>query len=58
VQTGWNGARLTPETWRGTIRNRLKDIPWKQVQADVEPFLISQQESALLNRKNLDQLLV
>ena len=58
VQTGWSGARLTPETWRGVIRDRLKDIPWKQVQADVEPFLVSQQESALLTRKNLDQLLV
>jgi hypothetical protein len=56
-QTGWSGVRLTPDTWRGALRTRLKDISWKQVQADVEPFLISQQESALLTRENLDQLL-
>ena len=29
----------------------------EQVQADVEPFLLSQQESALLTRENLGQLL-
>jgi hypothetical protein len=57
VQTGWSGPRLTLETWRETLRNRLKDIPWQKALADVEPFLLSQQESALLNRKNLDQLL-
>jgi hypothetical protein len=58
VQTGWSEPRLTKETWRETLRIRLKDIPWQQAQADVEPFLLSQQESALFNRKNLDQLLL
>ncbi len=57
AQTGWSGPLVTPETWRETLRTRLKDIPWERVQKDVEPFLLSQQESALLTRKNLDQLL-
>jgi hypothetical protein len=57
VQTGWSGPRLNPETWRETLRTRLKDINWEQIQADVEPFLLSQQESALLTRENLDRLL-
>jgi hypothetical protein len=57
TQTDWSGPRLTSETWRETLHTRLKDIPWEQVQADVEPFLLSQQESALLTRENLDQLL-
>jgi hypothetical protein len=57
TQTGWTGPLVTPESWRETLYIRLKDIPWEQAQADVEPFLLSQQESALLNRKNLDQLL-
>ena len=57
TQTGWSGPRLIQETWRETLRTHLKDIPWEQVQADVEPFLLSQQESALLTRENLGQLL-
>jgi hypothetical protein len=57
MQTGWSGPRMTPETWRAALHTRLKDIPWKQVQADVEPFLLSQQESALLTWENLNQLL-
>jgi hypothetical protein len=57
TQTDWSGPRLTSETWRETLHTRLKGIPWEQVQADVEPFLLSQQESALLTRENLDQLL-
>jgi hypothetical protein len=48
---------VTPKTWRETLRTRLKDIPWEQVQKDVEPFLLSQQESALLTWENLKKLL-
>ena len=57
TQTGWSGPRLTPETWRETLRTHLKKISWKQVLADVEPFLPSKQESALLSQENLDRLL-
>jgi hypothetical protein len=56
-QTGWRGPHLTPETWRDTLHTRLKDIPWQQVRADVEPFLLSQQESALITGEILDKLL-
>jgi hypothetical protein len=56
-QTGWSGSRLTPGTWRENLRAHLRKIPWKKVLADVEPFLVSQQESALLSRENLDRLL-
>jgi len=57
AQTGWSGPRLTSKTWRETLRAHLMEIPWKQVVADVEPFLISREESALLTRENLDRLL-
>ena len=57
AQTGWSGSRLTLKTWRETLRLHLMEIPWKQVVADVEPFLISREESALLTRENLDRLL-
>jgi hypothetical protein len=57
AQTTWSGPRLTQETWLETLRTHLKEIPWERAQADVEPFLLSQQESALLSRENLDRLL-
>jgi hypothetical protein len=57
AQTGWSDPRLTPETWRAALHTHLMEIPWKKVIADVEPFLLSQQESSLLTRENLDRLL-
>jgi hypothetical protein len=57
TQTDWNGSRLTPKNWRETLRVHLSEIPWKQAMADVEPFLSSQQESALLTHENLERLL-
>jgi hypothetical protein len=57
AQTGWSGPRLTPENWRTILHTHLMEIPWKQALADVEPFLLSQQESSLLTRENLDRLL-
>ena len=56
-QTGWGGAHLTAENWRGTLRAHLIEIPWKQALADVEPFLLSRQEVSLLTQENLDRLL-
>jgi hypothetical protein len=56
-QTGWTGERLTEESWRGVVRNRLQTIPWDQVAADVRPFLEMDAELALLNRENLMRVL-
>jgi hypothetical protein len=57
AQTGWSGLHLTPENWRGALHDHLVEVPWKRVLADVEPFLLSRQESSLLSRENLDRLL-
>jgi len=56
-QTGWSGGTIRPETWRKTLLAHLENISWKQALADVEPFLLSQQESSLLTRENLNRLL-
>jgi hypothetical protein len=56
-QTGWEGPRLTKANWRETVRERLASISWTQALADVEPFLVSEAEGALLTRENLDRLL-
>ncbi len=57
AQTGWSGGKVLPETWRKTLHTHLENISWKQVLADVEPFLLSSDESSLLTRENLEKLL-
>ena len=57
AQTGWSGGVVTADTWRRTLREHLEHISWKQALADVEPFLISPEEVALLTSENLARLL-
>jgi hypothetical protein len=57
AQTGWAGPRLTPKTWRSSLRTQLKEISWAQVLADVEPFLPATEDSSLLTKENLGHLL-
>jgi hypothetical protein len=57
AQTGWAEPFLTPDTWRPTLRAHLSGIAWDQAVTDVEPFLLSRQESVLLTRENLERLL-
>jgi hypothetical protein len=57
AQTGWIEPPLTSHTWRPTLLLHLQEISWEQARADVEPFLISRQESSLLTRANLERLL-
>ena len=56
-QTDWSGPVLTPESWRRVLRAHLENISWEKALADVEPFLASPPEVALLTRENLDKLL-
>lgn len=57
TQTGWEGGKVLPVTWRKTLRSHLENISWKQALADVEPFLLSPDESSLLTKVNLVKLL-
>ena len=56
-QTRWAGAALTPQTWRGAIRQRLQDLDWDRIAADVRPFLEQQHDVDLVNRDNVVRLL-
>lgn len=56
-QSGWNEDSVTKENWREILRRKLKTLPWKQVTADVAPFLETQVELSLLTRENLLNLL-
>lgn len=56
-QTGWQGPTLTESSWSDTLRQRIGELEWRTVCADVEPFLERPHELDLLTRENLLQLL-
>jgi hypothetical protein len=57
AQTGWEQGRLTHNTWRKVVWERLSQIDWDQAMADVRPFLMEPASAALLTRENLRRLL-
>ena len=57
AQTAWPGPQITPENWRQLIARRVETLDWKQVVADVEPFLERPADIALLTRETLTSLL-
>ena len=42
-------------SWRGILRLHLRELSWKRLREDVEPFLVSPQEVALLTHENLER---
>jgi hypothetical protein len=57
AQTGWKQGPLEPDNWRGAVRERLEEVDWTRIVADVRPFLESPSEVSLLSRESLDLLL-
>jgi len=56
-QTNWKGAELTADNWRTVMRNRLRQLDWNKVVADVRPFLEPGADSSLLTRDNVLRVL-
>lgn len=56
-QTGWQGPELTAHSWPQVIRERLDAYEWRQVIEDVNPFVESSAELAVLTQANLIRLL-
>lgn len=57
AQTGWTRGILTADDWRGAVSDRLKELDWTRIVADVRPFLESPSDVSLLSQENLDLLL-
>ncbi len=56
-QSGWDGERFTPESWRRLVRDRLQELDWGRVSGDVRPFLEPGAGSELLTLDNLLKVL-
>lgn len=57
AQTRWPGPQVSAENWRQLVAGRVETLDWKQIAADVEPFLERSADVALLTRENLSSLL-
>ena len=57
VQTGWNGATITADNWRGLIEERLQGINFESLRQDVLPFLEDPDEIDLLTWDDLGRVL-
>jgi hypothetical protein len=57
AQTGWSRGTLATDDWRGAVSERLEELDWTRIVADVRPFLESSADMSFLSRENLDLLL-
>lgn len=56
-QTGWQGAQLTAQNWRDAVKQKLTELDWDKLVADVRPFLMDAAEVAFLTEDHFLQLL-
>lgn len=56
-QTGWEGGVLTEDNWRQAVRDRIEQVDWEQVVAEVRPFLEPGIDIGILRLDNLGRLL-
>ncbi len=56
AQTNWQGEPMTAVNWRGQLRNRLRQLNWKDVQTDVRPFIEPGFDLNLLTLENLEHV--
>ncbi len=56
-QTGWAAGPLTSQNWHDVVSDRLQQLQWDRVVADVSPFLEAEADVDLLTLENLLRLL-
>ena len=57
AQSGWTGEALSPQTWRDAIGQRLRELDWERMVADVRPFLEQPYDVELISADSVARLL-
>ena len=57
AQTGWQGGVLTEPNWPERVSEHLRLLDWKNIQADVRPFVEPGFDLSLLTLENLERVL-
>ena len=58
LQTDPSTPFLTEHTWRQSVLQRMHELDWNAVTNDVIPFLVDQREIDLLNKNDIERILV
>ena len=53
-----SSLKLTAQTWRLSVLEKLRDLDWDAVVRDVSPFLVDHREIDLLNRDDVERVLM
>lgn len=56
-QTDWAGPALTHATWREAVSAKVGSLNWRDVLADVRPFLQHSEDIAMLTQENVVRVL-
>lgn len=56
-QTAWAGPEVTEENWHRFLADRISQLDWNKVIADLKPFLEKQEDLLLLTAPNLLKVL-
>ncbi|MEA3351025.1 MAG: hypothetical protein U9Q82_10420, partial [Chloroflexota bacterium] len=58
VQSEWKETALTPDNWRGFVRERIEKLNWQEdVSRDIQAFLISAEWDKQMGKEELLRLL-
>lgn len=57
AQTGWEGPDLLESTWRSVVEEKVRQLDWEAVRADIEPFLEPGPHTELFTREHLLKML-
>jgi predicted nucleotidyltransferase component of viral defense system len=58
AQSGWEKGDVTVNNWRGYVLERLDPLDWTQAVADVQRFLMKQEELTVFNKDTIRNLLI
>jgi hypothetical protein len=57
AQSGWEKGDVTANNWRGYVLERLESLDWTQAFADVQRFLMNQEELTAFKKEAIRNLL-